>query len=384
MYKLSAHDYGRAVALEKLGIWGKLLQVGKRVLQSGVQNTGRKAVQTAAKPGSGALGPLGKTIKNYGTKAERGIAGGVEKVFGRNAGRTTGKLLQGTAGEMGKQTLYGAGFGGVIEGGLAAATAEDGNRLSAFGKGFGSGAMSGAAFGAASGAITGPARNLRKMRLDTLGKQQGLKGKLRQKAVNTQMNRGFFGSVKDAWKNEGPLGRKGAISNALAGPGQFGAETIGGAMLVPAALSGGGGPQPPQQPQPPQPPRPPGMQRTASAEEYQDDPTALSSFPDNNIKRLLALSGGSAATALPTGIGLDYMAKRNLAPMLSHNLVAKRGLPTIAGAIGAAAGATAGRHYFPDEGQPTPELVDKLEQLDLDKMMRYYKRKDLGEEPRGS
>lgn len=109
--------------MEKTAFWGALARLGSKALIKPIMHVGQKSVSAIAKPLA---------------SAGQGILGQVGRISPRAA-----QFLQ----RIGKGTARDAASFGLFSGALNAATAEPGNRLSAFGRGFAGGALGGAAWG---------------------------------------------------------------------------------------------------------------------------------------------------------------------------------------------------------------------------------------------
>lgn len=109
--------------MEKTAVWGTLARIGSKALIKPISWAGQKSVGTIAKP----LASVGQRI-----------LGQIGQINPRAA-----QFLQ----QAGRGAAREAAGGGLLMGTLNAATAEPGDRLSAFGRGFAGGALGGAAFG---------------------------------------------------------------------------------------------------------------------------------------------------------------------------------------------------------------------------------------------
>jgi hypothetical protein len=266
-------------SFEKAAFWGALSGLAQKAMPflrkygpgvgSAAARAGARGAQrftpeflrptvNALKMVGGKYGPnaVGQAFAPYGKQLERGIVNASGSLFGQNAKPLTHRLIRGLPQEMVRQSAGGAIAGGLLEGGLGAAFAEDGEGLSAFAKGLGSGALSGAAFGAVSGGIGKGITNARSEATRRMALNQGVAPKNLNKVLKEQNERGFFGSIKDVYTGKGSLGRAGAGLGATGALAQFGGE-----WFLPSMILPGGDTEPPTPP-PPQPYQaPPSLQQ---------------------------------------------------------------------------------------------------------------------------
>lgn len=259
-----------------------------------------------------------------------GIGAAVRRIAPQAGAKLMGSmkpLAQGLGGEMKRQALGGALIGGVLEGGMGAAAAEDGQKGRAFAKGLLHGGATGAAMGAATAPITTAGRNLR---LSTLGKMGPVD------AAKATYDRGYLGTLKDVATGKGALGRRGAALEAVAAPAQLAAE-----MALPAAAMGAlgvGTPPPPEQ------------VRTAADEQEAAGPK----FEPVYI----------APFTSTTGAGLVDSAIDRFAPNMQHGFLRKRALPALGAAALTIPTVKAIRAMNPE---PEP-----LEDIDVDALKYYF------------
>jgi hypothetical protein len=204
-----------------------------------------------------------------------------------------------------------------------------------------------------------------------LAKSQGLQGAARQKAVDAQVNRGFFGSAKDAWKGEGPLGRRGALENMAGGLSQTAGEFIlpGIAMsaLAPRQAAEGQG----VSPQATQPMAPPYANKMG-----QDTTTAYASRDTlTPPKPLLTSMAGGVTGGLSAGVLSDLLKAKGVLPSGPSGTILGRAIPAVGSLTGSLSGYALGHRLWPT---PHPEIAleEKMNQLDFDKLMRYYKKRE--------
>lgn len=299
----------------------------------------RKAIPYARNL-AGKYAPTFENVNRFGNKIEGGISRGVGRVLGPQGRSLSNKLLKGTVGESARQAVTGAGIGGLLEGGLGAAFADEGQRGDAFLSGLRSGATSGAAFGALGGMVGQPIRNLRQSALTEAARLRGLSPAVATKS----MDQGFFKNLKSLATGRGeydaPLNRQLAGINALGQAGQFAGE-----MYLPTKIL----------PTPATPP--PDEMKYASTEE----PNAVPAIPPV----LLGSVGGSTIG----GIATDLLKESPRFPAGYGGKILSRAIP----AAGALTGAYLGLQQMP----PKSENLQAVEDVDFDKLLRYYrKRKD--------
>lgn len=260
----------------------------------------------------------------------RGAIGAVRKMIPAIAGKapTWGQGLgKGLGREMLTQAGAGAALGGLLEGGINAATAEEGQRGSAFAKGLAHGAATGAAAGAMTAPITTGARNLR---LKGLTHMAGGDSAAAQQALD----RGYLKTLRDVAKPSSatPLGRRGALFEAAAAPATLAAE-----MAVPTiALSGMMGEPAPSQPPPSAAvPGPPGQlqQMQPPQPKYASDGETAPS-PINPLWGTAL--GGPLGGAAAEGLLRHFVDDPKLGP--ADTVLRGRLLPALGGALGVIGG----------------------------------------------
>ena len=318
-----------------------------------------------------------------GAAIEKGAASGAGKVLGEPGKQLAANVVKGVPGQAAKDAVTFGGFSAALEGGLGAAGAEEGQRGKAFLEGAGHGALSGAAMGGLMGGPGGAFKNVRRSSLQQAAKRNmarpGASGQLfpKQEAArlaDQQLNRGFFGSLKDTAKGGGSIGRAGSAQNAAGGLGQFGAEWIAPAMILPASL-GGGNPFAASEPEAPA-PQPTPAKVAALAPAAPPMPAVPPAPPEEPLigpaqARLLTSVGGSAATGIPTGVGISRLSEKGYLGKGPKSKALAGGLQALGAGAGILGGSVVGQKLFPDV---ETEAEQKLEQIDFDKLMRYYKR----------
>lgn len=335
----------------------------------------------ALRAGGEFLAPAGKAI-------ESGVSKGVGGVLGKPGEQVAANLMKGVPARAARDAAGFAAFGGALEGGMNAYSAEEGQRGKAFLEGAGSGALHGAAMGGLMGGFGRGMKNLRRGSLEqaakrslAASKQMSLFPKAEAAALaEKQLNRGFFKSIGDTVKNTGPINRTTSAQNVLGGLGQFSSEWQAPLAVLPASMGGGyaltmgvdpsmfssAPPQAPQQ----------YPQRPKTAQVQTQPPTLQEDYKAPT--RLLGTLAGGAATGIPTGVAFDALKAKGLLQGTHGSGISRVGqaLGTAAGALG---GYYLGQRYLPDAPTPSgtdPELEQKLDQIDFDKLMRYYKKRE--------
>lgn len=320
----TANALGSAITGLGRAVMPGLRSAGRAVVEHAPQvMQGAKATLSKLSPGSMMKGmdALGRQAVRYTQPIERGIAAGAGKMFGPQGAQVARSLVRGVPGRMATDAVIGAGFGGLLEGGIGAATAEPGSRGSAFMRGFGSGAASGALGGAITGAGMGLSSNAARMGLRSQAARQGLSGVAANKAVNAVQNRGFLGNMRDLATGGAPgsLGRRGAAMG-LAGTT---AGLVAGAMPTPRVEFGG-------------------EQKTGEAKD--DKRYWLSPY---TTSMMLGTGLGTAGA----NIGLDLLeAAGHLPPNTLRKILATRLGPLPGSLLGAAAGHYVGTKLTENDG----------------------------------
>lgn len=404
-YAAGSEDAYCDVGLEKQAFVGAALSAGRALLpklpalaRSGAKalgvRAGTKAIGAAGRAVGSRAGAAGKAVgaakkqlyskfAPVGESVERGITRGAERVLGKPGGQVAKKLVKGMPGQVASQAVGGAAGFGLLEGGLGAAMAEKGQGWDEFKRGLGHGALEGAAWGGLTGAMGTPLRNIRRSSLQGLAKSKGLPLKGQKALIDKQMHRGFFGSAKDLATGKGPLGRAGSAENMLGGIGQFGTD-----MILPMAILDSGSAQAP-------------IDATSSLPATPSTPYASYGYPQypsygypqyakqgaapleeptdtNATARVLSTLGGSVAGGLPAGLAVDALASQPWFPKGAKGSLLRRALPAIGATAGALGGHYLGQKYLPAP-QPDEEIEQKLNQIDFDKLMRYYKKREATE-----
>lgn len=372
-YEAGNDDACTDMGLEKEAFWGALRSGASKLVSS------IPGKHLAAQAG-GKIGP--KAIKNklapYGTKAEQGVAKGVGKAFGPTAEKATSGLLKGTAGEMGKQMAGGAAILGGIQGTAGALAAPEGQGTEQFFKGLGQGALMGAGYGAAGGLAAGSIKNLRRKSLQQMAKRQNpaLDSRSATNLANEQLNRGFFGSAKDLATGKGLMGRSGSGANLAGGPTQLAGEFMAGeALMAPFGMSIFSDHSPESA----------GAYPGATQSRM---PSRASYVPTQNFKvssdlnspndpaippPLVGSVAGGGAGGLTTRMLVGAARKKGKIPPGVIGSAAEHVAPF----LGSAGGALSG-YYAGSKMQPEPEVnwEEKLNKIDFDKLMRYYKKRE--------
>lgn len=371
------HQHGRLVALadlklEKHAVLGSLWNAGRAALSSGLGRVGATRAGRALTPGVNSLVEGGKQLAGGVSKLTRGADWAVSDTLGRGAkalaagmGKSPAvqaKVRQGTTNALKgvtREALTQAGAGGALVGGLGALSAEDGHKWDAFKSGFGTGAT----FGGLSGVAGRAVRNLRR---GQLGRQAASQAATRshvnaagQKisptmAAKEQLNQGMGATLRGAVTGQGPMGRAGNIADLGGVAAQTGAEWV----LPGMALSylGSGNPDPLPTPK-----------VAAAAPLEESTPPDNSGLPKKYIGSLIGSSLG-----YPTGSVLANTLTRGGRPQSQVLRGAmKHFIPAATGVGGAITGYNVGKKY---DAPPPPEK--ELAQIDFDKLLRYYKKKE--------
>lgn len=367
--------FGKEDALETLGLEkhafaGALFSAGRAALAP----VGRKIMQTGAgralAPATGEIATgarsLGRGLsalpKATNTAIERGVtqgAQGIARGLGASdaAVKTVGQKAFGAVRGMPKEVATQAGFGGLMMGGLGAATAEEGQRWDAFKSGLGEGAL----FGGLSGVVGGAVRNMRRGQLRHQASRMA-KSKPNSfvhpktgrpisanQAAEMQLNQGMLDTLKGTVSGKGPMGHRGNIADTAGMLGQFGAEWYVPGMALTAMGSG----------------ESPAAPKTAS-DKTDQEPSLLERLP----KRYLGSAAGSAlgfqAGSIPLGIAREMGHLKGPYGVLARGLI-----PAATGLAGGFTGYTVGSKY-----DQTPPLVQNLQKVDFDQLLKHYNKED--------
>jgi len=381
------------------------------------QATGGRAGTAIGKGWRATGGRAWETGKQFAAPAgeaiESGVASGVGKVLGAPGKQMASSLVKGVPGAAAKDAVIWGGLQGLGEGAYGAYAAEEGERLKGFAEGAGSGALHGAAFGGAMGGFGKAMKNLRRGSLQQAAKRQlakpmmpvrpkGFVGPMqplegpRQSAANLaqrQLDRGFFGSIGDVFTGKGPINRASSAQNVLGGLGQYSAEWAAPLAVLPVAWGGSEGNymtmgmDPSEiagmfRGAPPQPPAQASQRGNIAVPPPKVANAPAAAEPTNTeahiakAKQLAATLGGGAATGIPTSLAIDALSDKLWYPkgmkgrLLGHT---GRALGSTAGVLG---GHLLGAKLFPSPPPTESEVEQKLDQIDFDKLMRYYKKRD--------
>ncbi len=183
--------------------------------------------------GAGALGAAGNRLA---IGAERGLSKAIGKTFQPGAAATARSLVKEVPREIASNVALGAGAGALLEGGIAANTAPEGEGRNAFIEGAGHGALTGALGGVGWGVASKATRNATGLGMKALSQRAGMGGETALKATQA---RGLGATLKDVMHGSAggaPMGRSGAVaelgSRATNLAGDFGFQN-------PAAMAGG-------------------------------------------------------------------------------------------------------------------------------------------------
>lgn len=363
--ELAFREYG----LQKTAFLGAIRALGPRIaaspmgqaIKSKVVAPVSHAISKVTNPVSDALSA---GINQGGAAIEAKGVEGARRLFGNSGATAASTVLKGAPSEAIRQGVGGALIGGGFQGTLDAAMAEDGQRGDAFLNGAGMGAASGAAFGVLGGGFGQATKNIRRTNLKQNLTRQGINPATAASKgmVNQQMDRGFFGNLKDVVTKQGPMGRSGSLANLGGQVSQVGTEWIAPMAILPASLGGGipgmGQPQPAQPEQLEQPIQKMGEEAGAPFM----DPVLASSI------------AGSSIGAAIAGTGADLLAHAGHWPGGAKGIIAKRFSPMLGAVPGALTGRYLARQQWPNIATATPE-VEKLKDIDFDKLMRYYQKR---------
>lgn len=306
----------------------------------------------------GALGALGKGLSSA-RKVIPAAAGNVAQTFQR--------ATPGIAKGMGQTALsdakWGAGIGGLLEGGVAAAGAAPGERTDAFLGGAARGAALGGVSGAASGAARQGMRNMRQTHLGNVaGKQMGTAGmdpmaKMTYAPAQGEaaLNQPWTKDLVNSFTGKGPAGAAGSRFESLAAPATvIGDMAIGGAAydLADKILPGGQAPEMPQKK-----PQYPSMPK--QAEDQFTLPPIAGSIPGG----FLGNRGGEYVLQKLEEAG-------KLSPHITGNKWLRGSLAPAMGMAGAGAGYGAVKSLQPEES--TPPEIEALKNINLQALQRRY------------
>ena len=189
--------------------------------------------------GTGALQAGGR---NLAMKAERGIASSINRNLKPQAAGVAQALTKGVPRQIASDAAMGAGFGALMEGGMAANAAPEGEGAGAFAQG----ALGGAAKGFAAGGIMGLASrgtsNATGLGMKALAARPGMGGAAALKATQA---RGIGSTLRDVLQparagSAAPMGRGGAIAELGARATNTAGSWVLPSYITPAALVGGG------------------------------------------------------------------------------------------------------------------------------------------------
>lgn len=308
-------------------------------------------------------------------------AGNVAQAFQKATPGVTKGLGQAAWGDA----KAGIALGGLLDGGMAAATAAPGERGDAFMQGAARGATIGGLSGAASGVARQGMRNMRQTHLSNVaGKQMAAQGMdpmaamtYAPQAGETALNRSWFGGMKDAVKGQGATGRAGALFETAAAPATVAADmAVGGLayegldkMLPGGAQPQGQAPRHPQQGTARYPAMPPKTAQDLASQPRVGELPEPEAQPSQIPPIAGSLLGGFAGNR-GTEYGLLKLEEGGkLPPAIMKNRFTRGSLPMLAGTTAAALGYGGIKAMQPE--QKTPEQ-QALEQLDLETLKLYF------------
>ena len=260
-----------------------------------------------------------------------------------------------------RQALGGAAATGAIMGGIGAATAPEGQRMEAFGRGAtqgaGMGFIGGAAMGAGGEALRQGAGALgNRVLAKRLAEGALAPGALGPKLPETVdlMHRGLWTNAKELAKGTGRMGRSGSAIGLAGRVGELSVEAAP-MLALPTSMGGMGwlSKSSPEQVPTPEEQYPPEMYRTASDEASQLETAPV---PGYTPPILPARTVGSALGGLTVGLGtaIPLIVLKNRLPAGAIppwylGDVARRVIPSVAGTAGAIGGGILGQHISPDQ-----------------------------------
>jgi len=266
--------------------------------------------------------------------------------------------------------------GGALFGGIEAATAEEGKRLEALKRGIGTGALLGAGFGVGSALTKTPGLTLRRKMLERMAAgQKGIAPTSRRELAEKTLDRGWLRNVKETVTGKGLLGRGASAAAAASGTGQTAVEWGLPMVAFPAAFGGVlYGDQPTPKPQ----------KANLQQQMYAGHPYPQHYQPPKTAENILGtppeliggVAGGAGANLLAR-IPLQYMSRKYNIPSSVAGTVLTEAVPAAATVGGFLGGRRQSQRLFPSE---EPAEMEKLKQIDFDKLMRYYKRTDATQE----
>jgi hypothetical protein len=339
LYNAGAEHALRSLRLEKIAFIG-LARTAIPAIGRGLASAGRAI-------GSG-YGKVVNPAVQAAQRLETAAPAAMGSKFGPTAERVTRSAIEGVPTEMVRQTAIGGVLGAGLGGAAGAVTAEPGSRMSGALRGAASGAGQGALFGGVAGLGGKAVTNLTREGLGQVARSRGA-GTMSDAVARAQQAQGLTSNLKQVFTGKGPMGRAGA---GLAAAGSIGG-VVGGEMVLPNELQKRMN-------------TPPEMQRVASA--HSDDAYTPPPLP---VANLLSTAGGVTA-GLGTGLLFNYLQHKKLAPEGGMGLARQIASPLASTAAGLTAYRLGQKHF------PSPQDTDqeKLKQLDIDKLLRHYKRTD--------
>ena len=364
----------RLVKVGFAGVAGRGLLAAGRALWGGARGATTKAMSGYGKH-------VTQPLQRAGEGAEKWMGQQASKHMSPRAAVTTRKLIKGVPSHTLRQGAGFAAIGGAGGGAMGAASAEPGSRLEGALSGAGKGALSWGLMGATGAGVGAATRNAGRMGVSRIARSQGLPWN--SKLINQQMNQGWLKNVKGIAKpGESPLGRAGAAAAAATGTGALGADMYA-TLKLDEAMQG----KPSAAPQQPAPAqhysayqpdyvhvygRPAPMRTvTAAVSEDQSPLQQLKGVTETIPKGYLGSAVGGTVAGLGTAAAIHALKAKKIIPPSGLPALGAQIAPSIAGSTGGLVGYTVGSRLDPSAQDLQ---LKKLEDIDLDKLMRYYKK----------
>ena len=208
-----------------------------------VPRFGSRLLNRIVKPALNRVTPtaFSRTVQPAAIGLERGMGALARRTLSPERAKTFERVMRGVPRNTAREIASNALIGGLFEGGIGAAMADQGQGTDAFVHGLGSGAASGAAFGAISGTLGGMTRNVRGINMSELAKKHEMSRPDMAKKVKAM---GTWDAIKGSFGKTDNLERQIARHKTLGGASQIGAEMALPMMMLP---SGPEAPPPPPQ-----------------------------------------------------------------------------------------------------------------------------------------
>jgi len=319
------------------------IAMGAQMLGRGAMAAG-KGLMSAVKAPFQAYGKhVSEPLGRLGQRAETAVGQQAAQRLSPQAAANVQSGIEGMAAKGLRDGAGGAVIGGTLMGGIGAAGAEEGQRLQAFGKGFGQGAAVGALSGGVGGAVGKGVGNLGKMSLTRAarGAQAARGGNMPgvpEATAQAQMGMGFKENVKQVFRPGQGMGRGSAAIAAATPATAFATDMVAGDVAIGALTP-----------------------KTAS--------TDLDREFHNSGMPIVGAAMGSGAGTIGTIALRRALRNRGL---LGNDAFTSDILPAIGATAGSLGGYTTAQKLYPSKRE---DQLKKLEDIDIDKLMRYYKAK---------